>query len=640
MLLLDGGARGHPRVEADLERLAGRPIEVIDWTRQLAQVATATKVESTALLAFALVATLVTFVLGGDRHRPDGGGVRRRGRDAARPSGSPVARRRTAAAARPAAGGRRRRRRGGRSIAWLLSGRYPIGVGREGEPSPGRHANVADPGRRRRGPRARRRRRRAPRGVADRPAPGHRRRRRSRSRSGAVGASDLPLPMTMGGRLALERRPGVGGRAATVALTFGVTAVVAALTFGAGLDRGSHGRRAERPAVRHLHGPRRRRRPADRRRRRMAGRRAGRLGDPHRRHRDADQRPAGRRVRRHRPEGPLRRPPAARPHAGRRRRDLLRPDRDAPPRARRRRHASSSAGARCTSSARCSRRRPGTPATTRGAGSSPATLDALVRGRRPGEVRLARVRAAPGVADAEQYDELWQGVEGDIGGRVDAQRNLWPTRLLPRLLAGFVVMLTIGATGYAIASTARRRRREVAVLQVLGLTRRQARATVGWHVGDRGARRRRHRRAAGLRHRPHAVAGAGRRRPDALRPTRRHARLVAVGGGVRDRRRPARRAARPHDGAGRAGDAAEGRVSRPAARHGGLVAGAALVVATTWITAAGRAAGPLAVVGRDRRRRRRGHGAVVVGRPPRRPPLAARRGTPRAAIATACSSPR
>ena len=45
--------------------------------------------------------------------------------------------------------------------------------------------------------------------------------------------------MTMGARLALERRPGVGGRAATAALTFGVTAVAAALTFGAGLNRGS-----------------------------------------------------------------------------------------------------------------------------------------------------------------------------------------------------------------------------------------------------------------------------------------------------------------------------------------------------------------------------------------------------------------
>ena len=65
MLLLDGGAAAIPRVEADLERIAGRPIEVIDWTRQLAQIATATKVEASALLAFALVATLVTFVLGG-----------------------------------------------------------------------------------------------------------------------------------------------------------------------------------------------------------------------------------------------------------------------------------------------------------------------------------------------------------------------------------------------------------------------------------------------------------------------------------------------------------------------------------------------------------------------------------------------
>ena len=33
LLLLDGGAATIPRVEADLERIAGRPIEVIDWTR-------------------------------------------------------------------------------------------------------------------------------------------------------------------------------------------------------------------------------------------------------------------------------------------------------------------------------------------------------------------------------------------------------------------------------------------------------------------------------------------------------------------------------------------------------------------------------------------------------------------------------
>lgn len=112
---------------------------------------------------------------------------------------------------------------------------------------------------------------------------------------------------------------------------------------------------------------------------------------------------------------------------------------------------------------------------------APATLDAVVRGGDPVKFDAIVLDAAPDVP-AERYGELWRGVEGDIGGRVDAQRNLSPTRLLPRLLAGFVVILTIGATGYAIASTARRRRREVAVLQVLGLTRRQARATVGWHA--------------------------------------------------------------------------------------------------------------------------------------------------------------
>ncbi len=236
MLLLDGGVAAIPRVEADLERLAGRPIEVIDWTRQLGQITTATKVESSALLAFALVATLVTFVLGGiaivRSVAASGPEV-----ETLRAIGFTRRQTTTAAAARPASAvvvGVV----GAAVIAWLLSGRYPIGVGRQGEPTPGRHANVAI----------------LAAGVAvlvlvgiaaavlaawriGRPrAMGG---AALRSRWGAVGTSDLPLPMTMGARLALERRPGVGGRAATAALAFGVTAVAAALTFGAGLDRGS-----------------------------------------------------------------------------------------------------------------------------------------------------------------------------------------------------------------------------------------------------------------------------------------------------------------------------------------------------------------------------------------------------------------
>ena len=141
MLLVDGGAATIPRVEADLERIAGRPIEVIDWTRQLAQITTATKVESSALLAFALVATLVTFVLGAiaivRSVAASGAEV-----ETLRAIGFTRRQTTTAAAARPTMAvvvgiG------GAAVIAWLLSGRYPIGVGRQGEPSPGRHANLA-----------------------------------------------------------------------------------------------------------------------------------------------------------------------------------------------------------------------------------------------------------------------------------------------------------------------------------------------------------------------------------------------------------------------------------------------------------------------------------------------------------------
>ena len=141
MLLLDAGTAAIPRVEADLEEIAGRPIEVIDWTRQLAQITTATRVEASALLAFAVVATIVDVRARRDRHRPVGGGVRGRGRDAAgdrvHPPPDHHRRRRPAAAAVVVGVG------GAAVIVWLLSGRYPIGVGRQGEPSPGRHADLA-----------------------------------------------------------------------------------------------------------------------------------------------------------------------------------------------------------------------------------------------------------------------------------------------------------------------------------------------------------------------------------------------------------------------------------------------------------------------------------------------------------------
>jgi len=49
---------------------------------------------------------------------------------------------------------------------------------------------------------------------------------------------------------------------------------------------------------------------------------------------------------------------------------------------------------------------------------------------------------------------------------------------LPIVLAGFLVLLALGAVGHALATAVRRRRHEVAVLRALGMTRRQARWSV------------------------------------------------------------------------------------------------------------------------------------------------------------------
>ena len=65
---------------------------------------------------------------------------------------------------------------------------------------------------------------------------------------------------------------------------------------------------------------------------------------------------------------------------------------------------------------------------------------------------------------------------------VDRQSALSGTRPLPRWLAAVAAALTLGATTHVLAASARRRRSEVAVMQVLGLTRRQARSITLWHA--------------------------------------------------------------------------------------------------------------------------------------------------------------
>jgi ABC-type lipoprotein release transport system permease subunit len=60
--------------------------------------------------------------------------------------------------------------------------------------------------------------------------------------------------------------------------------------------------------------------------------------------------------------------------------------------------------------------------------------------------------------------------------------NLKTVRGLPSLLGVFLAMLAIGAVGHTLATAVHRRRHDMAVLRALGLTPRQVRATVGWQA--------------------------------------------------------------------------------------------------------------------------------------------------------------
>lgn len=60
--------------------------------------------------------------------------------------------------------------------------------------------------------------------------------------------------------------------------------------------------------------------------------------------------------------------------------------------------------------------------------------------------------------------------------------NLQYVRRLPFLLAGFLVLLGVGAVGHSLVTAVRRRRQELAVLRSLGMTPRQAWASSAWQA--------------------------------------------------------------------------------------------------------------------------------------------------------------
>jgi hypothetical protein len=60
--------------------------------------------------------------------------------------------------------------------------------------------------------------------------------------------------------------------------------------------------------------------------------------------------------------------------------------------------------------------------------------------------------------------------------------NLRTVRALPTLMGAFLALLAIGAIGHALATAVYRRRHDIAVLRALGLTSPQVRATVAWQA--------------------------------------------------------------------------------------------------------------------------------------------------------------
>lgn len=84
--------------------------------------------------------------------------------------------------------------------------------------------------------------------------------------------------------------------------------------------------------------------------------------------------------------------------------------------------------------------------------------------------------------DAAIADLADAGLATDPPAIPQTVRHLGYVRSLPFLLAGFLVLLGVGAVGHSLISAVRRRRTELAVLRAMGMTPRQARAASAWQA--------------------------------------------------------------------------------------------------------------------------------------------------------------
>jgi ABC-type lipoprotein release transport system permease subunit len=492
---LEDGTAGIPAFEDRLTEVAGGPVEMRDAAADLKRLTNATHLERDALYGFAVAAGLATLVLVGQA-------VVRMVASAAGEVPLLVAlgftRRRaaTALAALPAAA-LAAGVAGAGVVAWAASGLFPIGVGRQAEPHPGRHLDLAvlAPGvgllglvgvggalavtflaLRRRAPGA---------GAA---AGGRGRAGGASGHTGsrlaaAVGATNAPVPLVLGVRLALERgdgRTSVPVRPALVGAVVGVLGVVGALTFGAGLDRASEdaglygqsfdamlwsGNGDPGPALDAL---------AGRDEVAMAARAdnaivtvAGRdvsafafdvaVGDL-----------GGRALRGRLPAGDdeLALAPGTLDSIGVDVGDVVAVGPD---------------DLRFTVTGTAFTPEVGHTPYDSGATLTPDGMARLAPTADDLKFRTLLVRFDEGLDPEATIAALNDEVAGGLlEGRMpnEDQANLRGVRGVPTALGAFLAVLAVGAVGHALASTVRRRRRDLAVLRVLGLTRGQARATV------------------------------------------------------------------------------------------------------------------------------------------------------------------
>jgi hypothetical protein len=487
VIQLRRGAADVPAFTTHITELAGQPVEIWHQTEELKRRSNATHLERDALYGFAVAAALAALILVGQAVvRMVASSVSEvpqlvalgftRGGAAAAIGALPAA-----AAVLGALGAA--------GVAYVLSDRFPIGLGRQDEPHLGFQLDWAVI---------------APGvvliaalalgGTVAIAGVALRRRRLGVALAGSriaalVGSTSAPVPLAMGVRLALERgngRTGVPVRPALVGSIVGVLGVVAALTFGTGLDRATNDARMYgQPHDAELWGPPDFEFPAEAIDALAAQPDVDMVVELRNAIREIDGRDVsitgGRMITGHPGLETLRgRLPAAPDEIA-----LAPQEMDALGLGVGDEVSIEGAPRPFTVTAESFSLATGHTAYDAGGQVTDRAMRDLVASDQDLKFHAYFVGFTPGTDVAAAVDRLNQDVTmGNLELRppIDEQENLKGVRRVPLALGAFLAVLAVGAVGHALASTVRRRRHDVAVLRVLGLTRRQARTTVAWQA--------------------------------------------------------------------------------------------------------------------------------------------------------------